>query len=82
MHIDTRPSSKPLEQFTHHFRREHLRPVNFWYQVHFLLFSFNQEPISAAAVIDVKNISNSKSYNQTDVFWMQEYKKKLLTKTN
>ena len=59
MHVDVLPFSMPPTQITWHFCQEHLGPVYFRYQVHFLLFSFNQGPTSAATSTEVKEVFKS-----------------------
>ena len=59
IHVITLPSSMPPNQFTRPFTQEHQHLVYFRYQVHFLLFSFNQGPTSTTASTDVKGIFKS-----------------------
>ena len=49
----------PFTQFIRHFHWEQLRPVYFRYQVHFLLFSFNQGRTATDALTDVKGVFKS-----------------------
>ena len=76
VHMNTLSSNVPIRRFTLHFRHEHLRPVYFRYQVHFLLFSFNLGMTSAAASTDVKRISDTKKAKVTNSIswnnWVQK----------
>ena len=67
MHINTLPSSVVPTQFIWHFFWKHLHPVYFRYQVHFLLFSFNQNSTSTVVSTNVKEVFKSVSNSHTKI---------------